>query len=437
MPCLNCGFELVQSGHHCDVCGSDSVAETQGSTSVQPADAAPTLRRTTPSGRSTGYILAAGDLFAGRYEIQAPLGRGGMGAVYDARDRRDGMRRALKVLHATADDDHAAVRFRREIEILSRIAHPNIVRIFDFGVDEGRMYFAADLVAGENLRAVLHRRAVLPPAEVAQLGVTLAGALAAAHAQGIVHRDVKPHNIMIGPDGHLTLLDFGIARGAGIDMNTVTATGVMIGTPEYMSPEQFLGVRVDARSDIYSVGVVLYELLTGVLPFQGDTPVTLGIRHQTTLPPPIRTQRPSVPAWLERVILKCLEKSPGSRYLTAADLAAELSRSRSGAKTVRVLASGDEVIEDESEGEAWALTLVSAEERKGWSVGMALQFEGRFFRLEDVRSDGNRWFYRFAHWPEEEILRRVIDYDSDVGERSSRRGLGGRLKDWLKYKPER
>src|SRR6185503_17243172 len=137
-----------------------------------------------------------------------------------------------------------------------------------------------------------------PPNEVAQIGVTLAGALAIAHAQGVVHRDVKPHNVMLSADGRITLLDFGVARGAGIDMNTITATGVMVGTPEYMSPEQFQGLRVDPRSDIYSLGVVLYELLAGALPFHGDTPVALGIRHQTELPPPIRPQRPNVPAWL-------------------------------------------------------------------------------------------------------------------------------------------
>jgi serine/threonine-protein kinase len=283
MACLNCGFERVEEGRSCAVCGAESHAETtQPETLARNADAptenAPTHVQTSRPWRTS---LAAGDVFAERYEIVASIGRGGMGAVYHVRDRIDHAERALKVLHATADDEHAIVRFRREIEILKRIHHPNVVQIFDFGVDAGRMFFTAEMIQGENLRRVLYERGVLPPHEVAQIGATLASALAIAHAQGVVHRDVKPHNVMLSANGRITLLDFGIARGAGIDMNTITATGVMVGTPEYMSPEQFQGLRVDARSDIYSLGVVLYELLAGALPFRGDTPVALGIRHQT------------------------------------------------------------------------------------------------------------------------------------------------------------
>jgi serine/threonine protein kinase len=416
MACLNCGFELVEDGERCAACGAGS---TLADTNVQPMDAMPTMRRTVVDPhRLAVRALRGGDVFAGRYEIVSPLGRGGMGVVYRARDLEEGRERALKILHTTADDDHAAVRFRREIEILSRIDHPNIVRISDWGVEGGRMYFAADLIEGDDLRVVLRRRNVLPVVEVAEIGSTLAGALGAAHSYGIVHRDIKPHNVMIGPDGRLTLLDFGIARGAGIEMNTVTATGVMIGTPEYMSPEQFQGLRVDARSDLYSMGVVLYELLTGALPFQGDTPVSLGIRHQTVLPPPIRTQRPNVPAWLERTIMRCLEKDPGRRFASAAELAAELTRVREGERRERALANGDVVIEDDSESEAWALTLVSADQRLEWTCGMALEFEQRFYRLDDVRSDGAKWFYRFAHWPEEEVLRKVVDYEADIAERT-------------------
>ena len=428
MACLSCGFERVEEGKSCAVCGASTVSQTLR------FEHAPTVAQEdpTPQRRRRGMQLAQGDVFADRYEILAHLGRGGMGAVYQAKDRYRVAEVALKVLHATALDDNAAVRFRREIEILSRVKHPGIVEIFDWGVVHDRMYFAAELIDGEDLRAVLRKRGVLVPEEVARIGARVAEALGAAHAMGIVHRDIKPHNVMIRRDGRLTLLDFGVARGAGIDMNTITATGVIVGTPEYMAPEQFQGHRVDTRSDVYSLGIVLYELLCGGVPFRADTPVALGIHHQQTLPPPIRTQRPNVPAWLERIVLRCLEKEPSARYLSAQEVAAELAKPRtSGEQRRRVLDSGDQIIEDDSETSAWALTLMTADERKNWSLDMALQFEGRFYRLDDVRSDGRKWFYRFSHWPDEMILRKIVDYVQDVAERTQSRGLRGKLRDWL------
>ncbi|HYI08343.1 MAG TPA: serine/threonine-protein kinase [Thermoanaerobaculia bacterium] len=427
MPCLSCGFELVDEGKSCAVCG----AETHSGTI--PFAYAPTAVQgeATPQRRAQrrGTSLHDGDVFADRYEVLSSLGRGGMGAVYRVRDRKDGALRALKVLHKTAEEEDAAVRFRREIGILARIEHPGIVRIFDWGVEDDRMYFAAELIEGEDLRTVLRRRGVLSPADTARVGARIAEALGAAHAIGIVHRDVKPHNVMVRTDGRITLLDFGVARGVGIDMQTITSTGVIVGTPDYMAPEQFQGQRLDARGDIYSLGIVLYELVCGAVPFRGDTPVGLGMQHQQVLPPPIRTQRPNVPAWLERIILKCLEKDPAQRFQTAGDLAAELSRPHAGEKKTRVLPTGDQVIEDDSESDPWALTLVTADEQKHWTVDMALQFDGRFYKLADVRSTGQRWFYRFSYWPDEQILRKVVDYEQDSTER--KKGLRGKLKDWL------
>jgi serine/threonine protein kinase len=237
---------------------------------------------------------------------------------------------------------------------------------------------------------------------------------------------------MFRNDGRVTLLDFGVARGASIDMHTVTGTGVIVGTPEYMPPEQFMGQRVDTRSDVYSLGIVLYELLAGGVPFRADTPVALGMQHQNTLPAPIRTQRPNVPAWLERIVLRCLEKDPRSRYADANEVAVELRRPRTtGERRARVLATGDQVIEDDGESTPWALTLVTPEERATWTIDMALQFEGRFYRLADVRTAGRNWFYRFSHWPDEQILRKVVDYEQDAAERTQSRGLRGKLKDWL------
>lgn len=417
MACLECGFELVEEGSSCAVCGAETVSGTlpfERARTLNQDDATPARRR--PRGGAFG----AGEVFAGRYEIISPLGRGGMGAVYRVRDMKDESQRALKVLHATAEDDNAAVRFRREIEILSRIKHPGIVEIYDFGVVDDRMYFTAELIDGDDLRTVLRKRGVFSTEEVARIGARVAEALGAAHRMGIVHRDVKPHNVMIRIDGRVTLLDFGVARGAGIDMNTVTATGVIVGTPEYMPPEQFQGHRVDARSDVYSLGIVLYELLSGAVPFRADTPVALGMQHMGTMPAPIRSQRPNVPAWLERIVFKCLEKDPSARYLDGAEVATELDRPRTGERRTRTLSTGDQVIEDDSETNQWALTLVTADERKSWTVDMALQFDGRFYRLADVRSMSGKWFYRFQWWPDEQILRKVIDYDQDAEERKKK-----------------
>ena len=413
MACLECGFELVEEGKSCAVCGAATHSGTVG------FEQAPTLAHDhpTPPRRRARGGFNAGEVFAQRYEILDAIGRGGMGSVYRVRDMQTDAQRALKVLHATAEDDNAAVRFRREIEILSRLRHPGIVEIFDWGVVDERMYFTAELIDGDDLRTILRQRGVFGPGEVARIGARVAEALGAAHKIGIVHRDVKPHNVMIRRDGRVTLLDFGVARGAGIDMHTVTATGVIVGTPEYMPPEQFQGYRVDARSDIYSLGIVLYEMLCGAVPFRADTPVALGMLHQGAFPAPIRTQRPNVPAWLERIVFKCLEKDPGARYVDAAEVAVELEKPRTGERRTRMLPTGDQVIEDDSETNQWALTLVTSDERKNWTIDMALQFDGRFFRLADVRSAGAKWFYRFQWWPDEEILRKVIDYEQDAAER--------------------
>jgi serine/threonine protein kinase len=423
MACLECGFELVEEGKSCAVCGAET------STGTVAFEHAKTLGRDelTPGRRQKRFGFSPGDTFAGRYEILSHLGRGGMGAVYRVRDAQSGAERALKVLHATAEDDNAAVRFRREIEILSRIRHPGIVEIFDWGVEDDRMYFTAELIDGEDLRTVLRHRGVFAPEEAARIGARIAEALGAAHRMGIVHRDVKPHNVMIRRDGRVTLLDFGVARGAGIDMNTVTATGVIVGTPEYMPPEQFQGHRVDARSDLYSLGIVLYELLCGAVPFKADTPVALGMQHTGTMPPPIRAQRPNVPAWFERIVMKCLEKDPAARYLEGAEVALELEKPRTGERRTRALPTGDQVIEDDSETNQYALTLVTLDERKNWTVDMALQFDGRFYKLADVRSTGSKWFYRFNWWPDEQILRKVVDYEQDAAERKR----GGFLKRFL------
>lgn len=185
-------------------------------------------------------------------------------------------------------------------------------------------------------------------------------------------RDVKPNNVMIGRDGSVRLLDFGLARGAGIDIATLTRTGTVLGTPGYMSPEQFDAHGVDERSDIYSLGVVLFEVLTGRLPFVGQTPIAVALAHKAEPPPLPRSLRPSVPAWLERVVLRCLEKDPVRRFATAGELAEELRRPREGAsKQVRTLPGGDGVVLDRGETTDWALVLRAPAREDGLGRGDA------------------------------------------------------------------
>jgi serine/threonine-protein kinase len=332
---------------------------------------------------------------------------------------------ALKILHPSdeADADRTG-RFRREAQILSKIQHPAVPRILDSGVDGNRLFFVTELIDGRDLKLLIQERGPWPVAEATALTATVAEALAAAHALGIVHRDVKPSNIMVASDGSPRLLDFGLARGRGIDMATLTKTGMVIGTPAYMSPEQFQSLAADERSDVYSLGVVLFEVLTGRLPFTAPTPMALAVKHLMEPVPEPRALRPELPVWLDRLVLRCLEKEPARRFATAAAVAAELRKSRSEARLrSRRLPSGDQVLEDEGGTSEWALVLQAAAENSGWTTGMALRFEERFYRLDRIDAPlerGGRWTYRFASWPREVVFRRLVDYESDAKERAAK-----------------
>ena len=290
---------------------------------------------------------------------------------------------------------------------------------------------------GTDLKTEIKRRGPWTPAAAAALAASVADALAVAHGLGVVHRDVKPSNIMIGRDGAVKLLDFGLARGVGIDMTTLTRTGTIVGTPSYMSPEQFDTHGVDERSDIYSLGVVLFEMLTGKLPFTGQTPVAVAIKHKIEPARPPRTLRADLPLWIDRVVVRCLEKDPARRFPTASELSAELRRARGTGPHARRLPSGDAVIEDEGGSTTWPLVLSSANEKTGWVLGMAIRIEERYYRLDAVQApsgDSRRWTYRFGAWPEGSVFRRLVDYDQDCAERSaaSAEGLSSKLTRWIK-----
>lgn len=385
----------------------------------------------TPDSGAAGERIAEGDLFAGRYRVDAVIGRGGMGTVYRVVDETDHRPLALKVLHSAASADaSAADRFRRETQLLARIEHPAVPKIYASGIENDRMYFVCELIEGDDLRTFLKRRGTFPLDDIVSIAATVADALQVAHEKGIVHRDIKPHNIMVSTDGHVRLLDFGVARGVGLDMKTITTTGMIVGTPEYMSPEQFQALRVGPRSDIYSLGVVMFELATGALPFRADTPVALAMKLQTDPPPHPRSIRPEVPAWLERIILRCLEKDPMRRFGSAEELAVELRRPHVGARRVHRLANGDYLVEDDSGRSDWALVLTAKSQKREWTLGMALRYGDRYYRLDDLEVSAKQCEYRFSLWPDEEILRKVVDYDeviaTDVEKEKSR--LGSRFK---------
>ncbi|MGK2858721.1 MAG: serine/threonine-protein kinase [Thermoanaerobaculia bacterium] len=430
--CTNCGFDGLEEGRACAVCGEITVSHTT------PFSELSTEKRSSPppsprGGRGKVPDYADGFVYAERYEIEGFLGRGGMGSVYQVRDLESGATLALKILHAAADDPGGSERFRREIGVLAKISHPSIPSIAGSGLLGDEMYFVAEFVDGKNLRRIVRESGPFAPDEAARVCAAVADALDEAHRHGVIHRDVKPHNVMIASDGTVRLLDFGVARGVGIDMKTITATGMIVGTPEYMSPEQFEGHRVDGRSDIYSLGVVLFELLTGRLPFVADTPVALALAHTRDPAPPPRSIRSEIPAWMNRVVLKCLEKNPADRFPLAADLAAELRKDRSRGQ-LRRLAGGDYVVDDELGG--WALVLASSRARTDWSPPMTLMFEGRPYRLERAELEQEpapRWIYRFAYCAEGDIYRRVVDYAQVVAEESMREknSISSKLKKWL------
>src|SRR5215207_4274943 len=257
-----------------------------------------------------------------RYELGPVRGQGGMARVHQGLDRQLGRRVAIKVLAPPFDRDGEFVeRFRREARAAAGLSHPNIVAVFDSGSDDGTHFIVTELVEGETLAARLRRDGPMPPADAVAVAVDVARALAAAHARGLIHRDIKPGNVMLLPDGRVKVVDFGIARAAGSD--TLTHTGVVLGSTAYLSPEQAGGQPVDERADLYSLGCVLYEMVTGHVPFSADTPIATMYRHVNEDAPPPSTIAPVQPE-LAEVVLRCLEKDPQRRFASAAELEAAL-----------------------------------------------------------------------------------------------------------------
>src|ERR671931_1427205 len=243
-------------------------------------------------------------LFDGRYRILRKLGSGGMANVYLAEDQELGRRVAIKILNDRhANDDQFVERFRREAKNAAGLSHPNIVSIYDRGEAEGTYYIAMEYLEGRTLKELIVTKGPTPIPVAIDYTRQMLGALGYAHRHGIVHRDIKPHNVVVAPDGRLKVTDFGIARSGSSQM---TEAGSIIGTAQYLSPEQARGAPVSPSSDLYSVGIVLYEMLTGAVPFTGDTPLEIAMKHLSATPEPPSAKRPDVPRALDLIVLRAL-----------------------------------------------------------------------------------------------------------------------------------
>jgi beta-lactam-binding protein with PASTA domain/tRNA A-37 threonylcarbamoyl transferase component Bud32 len=282
-----------------------------------------------------------------RYEIGGVLGRGGMAEVHRGRDLRLGREVAVKVLrHDLARDPSFQVRFRREAQAAASLNHPAIVAVYDTGEDRtptgATPYIVMEYVEGDTLRDVLRREGPLDPDRAMSLSADICGALDFSHRNGIVHRDVKPGNVMITPQGTVKVMDFGIARAVSDSAATMTSTAAVIGTAQYLSPEQARGESVDARSDVYSMGCLLFELITGAPPFTGDSPVAVAYQHVREDPRLPSSIHPRIPPELDAIVLKAMSKNPANRYQSAAEMRSDLLRALAGQRVEATPVMGDE-----------------------------------------------------------------------------------------------
>ena len=317
--CPTCQTDNSDTANYCNNCASSLQEATP-----QPRAQALSLAATRTI-ESRSWDLATGAMFGDRYQIIELLGRGGMGRVYRALDTKTREEVAIKVIRPDISEDKRTLeRFVNEIKLVHKISHRNIGRMYHLSEDKGLHYITMEYVPGEDLKSFIRRSRRLDIATTVTIAKQVCNGLSEAHDAGIIHRDLKPSNIMIDKEGNAKILDFGIARAVG--SQSVTAEGIVIGTPEYMSPEQVEGKESDKRSDIYSFGVILFEMVTGRLPFAADTPFIVAFKQQSERPPQPEGLNPQTPPQLGAIILKCLEKDREKRYQSSEEVCRDLGQ---------------------------------------------------------------------------------------------------------------
>jgi serine/threonine-protein kinase len=305
-----------------------------------------------------------------RYEVGRLLGSGGMAEVFEGRDRLLARRVAIKVLLAQyARDPAFLVRFKREAQAAASLSHPNIVAVYDTGAEAATQFIVMEYVEGRTLRQVLRAEGRLLPERAAEIAVAVCGALSAAHARGLVHRDIKPGNVMLTPSGGVKVMDFGIARAVAAE--SVTQTSAVVGTAQYLSPEQAQGLGVDGRSDVYGLGCCVYEMVTGVVPFSGSSPVAIAYRHVREAPRPPRVVNPEVPVGVEAVVLRAMAKRPEDRYQTAAEFRDDLERFLAGHHVLATPPLSEQTTQAISRAPADAATAATAAMTAGTAAATA------------------------------------------------------------------
>jgi tetratricopeptide (TPR) repeat protein/tRNA A-37 threonylcarbamoyl transferase component Bud32 len=318
--CPKCHFANTSDSQYCKKCG----AQLPGS-EEKPIAQTETLQ-------APKAELTTGSTYAGRYQIIEELGKGGMGKVYKAHDTEIKEKVALKLIKPEiASDKKTIERFQNELKFARKISHRNVCRMYDLNKEEGNYFITMEYVSGEDLKSLIRRVKQLTVGTAISIAKQMCDGLSEAHRVGVVHRDLKPSNIMIDKDGNTRIMDFGIARS--LKGKGITGAGVMIGTPDYMSPEQVESKEVDQRSDIYSLGVILYEMVTGRVPFEGDTPFSVGVKHKSEIPADPKEINAQIPEDLSQVILKCLEKDKERRYQSAEEVRSELENIEKGFPT--------------------------------------------------------------------------------------------------------
>jgi serine/threonine protein kinase/tetratricopeptide (TPR) repeat protein len=320
MKCPKCDTDNTSDSQFCRKCATPLPPSED--ISISPTETLQTSVRE----------LTTGSTFAGRYQVIEELGKGGMGKVYKVFDTKIKEKVALKLIRPEiASDKDTVERFSNEIRLARRIGHRNVCKMFDIGEAEGAHFITMEYVHGEDLKSMIHMSGSLSLGMLLSVGKQVCDGLAEAHSLGVVHRDLKPSNIMIDKNGNAKIMDFGIARS--IKEKGITGPHVMIGTPEYMSPEQAEAIDVDHRSDIYSLGIILYEMATSRVPFEGETPLGIAMKHKTEIPKDPKQLNPHIPDDLSRLILKCLEKDKAKRYQNASDVHADLEKIEKGIPT--------------------------------------------------------------------------------------------------------